>query len=174
MVSSEEEEALMPGWRTPWTQVVCGFFGLLISLKSSCVRRKDSQSQKQPGTPQARKNQGLFTGRSQSQKPPTPPMNAIAWVGKQRWLTCLWDLVLLLLQLCLQEALILGCDLFQLWLEIFWPREGRQLGSRPGGDQNQLYSAGQSIITFQLRSFPAFPKGEGSECTWAWNFFLSS
>lgn len=66
-----EEEALMLGWRTPWVQV-CGFFGLLLSFKSSCVRRKDSQSQKQPGRPQARQNQGLFTERNQVTQPPTP------------------------------------------------------------------------------------------------------
>ena len=166
----------MLGWRTPWVHTV--FFGLLLSLKSSCVRRKDSQSRKQPGRPQARQNQGLFTERNQSHIASHPPMNAIAWAGKQRWLTCLWDLVLLLLQLSLQEALVLGCDLFQLWLEIFWAGRGKQLWSRPGGDLlrqllslKQLYSAGQSIITFQLRSFPAFPRGEGSECTWAWIFF---
>lgn len=167
----------MLGWRTPWTQVVCGFFGLLTSLKSICVRRKDSHSQKQPGIPQARTKSGPTHREEPKSKASHSPMHAIAWVGKQRWLTCLWDLVLLL-QLCLQEALILGCDQFQLWLEIFWTRGERQLGSRPGGDLlsqllslKKLYSAGQAIVTFSWGHSLHSPREKGQSALGPGIFF---
>lgn len=61
-----------------------------------------------------------------------------------------WHVVLLL------QHLLLGCGLFQCMLGMFKPRGGRQLRHQPGRDlpcqrlsPHQLYSSGQSRITFQ-------------------------
>ena len=117
--------------------------------------------------PQPRQNQGLSTHGKQMSRQKTQPMNAkVAGDRSQWWLIGLAHLGLLLEQVCLQEALILDCGQFQIMLEVFKPRGGRQLGHRSVGDlpcqllsSHQLYSAAQCSITSELGSFtPCFLK----------------
>lgn len=97
--------------------------------KSALWDRKTFRLRSSLDGPQARKFRAYLPWKSRSRdfSPPTTVM--VAGDGIQWWLTCLWDLVQLLQQLCLQETLILGCGLFQLRLEIFRPRGERQLGN---------------------------------------------
>ena len=73
-----------------------------------------------------------------------------------------WHIALLLQQLHLQEALLLGCGLFQFMLDMFKPRGERQLGMRPGGALPcQLLSPHQlENSLFLAELIDCFPKGK--------------
>ena len=65
-------------------------------------------------------------------KKPTPWIPWLVGMGLNGG-SLAWHVVLLQQQLHQQEALLLGCGLFQFMLELLKPRGGRQLGKRPGG-----------------------------------------
>ena len=149
-------------------------FRLLSFLTRCCQRRDGNQTQKQSlwgtGNNKIRAFSHLVK-KSQGRKP-TPWIPLLVGMGLNGG-SLAWHIVFLLQQLRQQEALLLGCGLFQCMLEMFKPRGGRQLGHRPGGALPcQLLSPTQPDNPSSPFSWAQWllPKGKSVRATLGWIF----
>ena len=122
---------------------------------------------------QARRKSGLFTPSKEKSRKKTHTVNPwLVGMGLNGG-SLAWHTALLLQQLHLQEALLVGCGLFQCMLEMFKPRGGRQLRLRPGGALPcQLLSPHQTDNPASPFSWAQWllPQGKSVRATLGWIF----